>query len=368
MISCCRAVGGLALRRWLLVGPAPACKWHIRAAGVARGVANWAGTNGAAARGALNQRDDHLDRLDADVSPKVGKHFREAFHDGSEKNFECHPFNRRFAYSKRSFFPIEPRNLRTLGVNRQRKKKRGRGDKCPGKGIREKHKHRKSGRPNSRTFESGRTPLYRRLPKWPEAWLSRQKKNYDCLNISKLRYFIEKGRLDVRFPITQRHLHDCRCVKVKNGVKLFNVNDYPFPYKIHIEVASADQSSIDVIKKVGGTVTIVYMERINLRAHVKPFKFEVLPRTARPNLDMIHFLEKMRSRGCLVKYIKPLWLIEEEKRIINEMTEVEESSKLCPEGEQQEGGDEEEQQRRERLLQGYRLQNASGGDQRVAVG
>lgn len=195
-----------------------------------------------------------------------------------------------------------------------------------------------------------------------------KKKNYDCLNISKLRYFIEKGRLDVRFPITQRHLHDCRCVKVKNGVKLFNVNDYPFPYKIHIEVASADQSSIDVIKKVGGTVTIVYMERINLRAHVKPFKFEVLPRTARPNLDMIHFLEKMRSRGCLVKYIKPLWLIEEEKRIINEMTEVEESSKLCPEGEQQEGGDEEEQQRRERLLQGYRLQNASGGDQRVAVG
>lgn len=146
------------------------------------------------------------------------------------------------------------------------------------------------------------------------------------------------------------------------------MNDYPFPYKIHIEVASADQSSIDVIKKVGGTVTIVYMERINLRAHVKPFKFEVLPRTARPNLDMIHFLEKMRSRGCLVKYIKPLWLIEEEKRIINEMTEVEESSKLCPEGEQQEGGDEEEQQRRERLLQGYRLQNASGGDQRVAVG
>ncbi|KJP86148.1 hypothetical protein AK88_04199 [Plasmodium fragile] len=303
----------------------------------------------------MKQRED---KRDAEMEPKLSKHFREVFHDGSEKNFECHPFNRRFAYTKKSFFPIEPRNLRTLGVNRKRKKKRGRGDKGPGKGIREKHKHRKSGRPNSRTFESGRTPLYRRLPKWPEAWLSRQKKNYDCLNLCKLRYFIEKGRLDVRFPITQRHLHDSKCVKVKNGVKLFNVNDYPFPYKIDIEVATADQSSIDVIKKVGGTVTIVYMERINLRAHIKPYKFEILPRTARPNLDAIHYLEKMRSRGCLVKYIKPLWLIEEEKRIINELTEVEESSKLCPEETDSSWGDtEDEQKRRERLLRAYRLQN-----------
>ncbi|SBT72191.1 mitochondrial ribosomal protein L15 precursor, putative [Plasmodium malariae] len=311
---------------------------------------------------------------------KVGKHFREIFHDGSEKNFESHPFNRRFAYSKKSLFPIEPRNLRTLGLNRQRKKKRGRGDKCPGKGIRDKHKHRKSGRPNSRTFESGRTPLYRRLPKWPEAWLTRQKKNYDCLNLSKLRYFIEKGRLDTRFPITQRHLHDSKCVKVKNGVKLFNVNDYPFPYKIDIEVSNADQSSIDVIKKVGGSVTIIYMERVNLRAHIKPYKFEILPRTARPNLDMIHFLEKMRSKGCIVKYIKPLWLIEEEKRIINELTEIEESSKLSEisqvntnmnrsrkihkvhvtgdkEHAYMHNDEEDEDARRYRILQKYRLQN-----------
>ncbi|KYN95893.1 putative mitochondrial ribosomal protein L15 precursor [Plasmodium gaboni] len=267
-------------------------------------------------------------RINKEKELKVAKHYREVFHDGSEKNFESHPFNRRFAYSKKSFFPIESRNLRSLGLNRQKKKKRGRGDKCPGKGIRDKHKHRKSGRPNSRTFESGRTPLYRRIPKWPEAWLSRQKKNYDCLNLSKLRYFIEKGRLDTRFVITQRHLHDSKCIKVKNGVKLFNINDYPFPYKIDIEVSHADQSSIDVIKKVGGSVTIIYMERVNLRAHIKPYKFDILPKTARPNLDMIHFLEKMKSKGCIVKYIKPLWLIEEEKRIINELIEIQENEKL----------------------------------------
>ena len=34
----------------------------------------------------------------------------------------------------------------------------------------------------------------------------------------------------LRYPILQRHLYDSRCARnVKNGVKLFNVNDYPFP-------------------------------------------------------------------------------------------------------------------------------------------
>merc|ERR1712046_342055 len=100
----------------------------------------------------------------------------------------------------------------------------------------------------------------------------------DPLNLSKLRYFIEKGRLDTNFPITQRHLKDSRCMsRIKRGATLFNVNDFPFPYKIDIEVAGADQSSIDAIKAVGGSLTIVYMERVALRAHLKPRKFEVLP-------------------------------------------------------------------------------------------
>lgn len=56
-------------------------------------------------------------------------------------------------------------------------------------------------------------------------------------------------------------------------------NDFPFPYKITIEVSSADQSSIDAIRRVGGTVRVVYRHPLNLRAHVKPYKFEVLPKT-----------------------------------------------------------------------------------------
>lgn len=48
----------------------------------------------------------------------VGVHFEDMFankstaHNGAR--FVPHPFNRRFAYSKRPLFPIEPRNLRIL--------------------------------------------------------------------------------------------------------------------------------------------------------------------------------------------------------------------------------------------------------------
>ncbi|CAE7883585.1 rplO, partial [Symbiodinium necroappetens] len=90
----------------------------------------------------------------------------------------------------------------------------------------------------------------------------------------------------------------------------------------HSKVAGADQSSIDAIKAVGGSVTIVYMERVALRAHIKPWKFEVLPRTARPTLKMVTYLEKMKARGCHVRYIKPLWLIEEEKRLQSQLREL----------------------------------------------
>eukprot|EP00922_Rhytidocystis_sp_ex-Travisia-forbesii_P029800 GHVS01043692.1.p1 GENE.GHVS01043692.1~~GHVS01043692.1.p1 ORF type:complete len:361 (+),score=33.67 GHVS01043692.1:3-1085(+) len=240
------------------------------------------------------------------------------FSDGGETSFRPHPFNRRFAFSDKPVFPIEPRNLRSPGVKRM-KKRRGRGQKNCARGTMRNIKSAAE----TRWSEGGQTPLYRRLPKWPEAYLSRQRRRMEPLNLCKLRKFIERGQVDSRFPITQRHLHDSRCIKVRNGVRLFNVNDYPFPYKIDLEVAGSDQSSIDAICRVGGSVTIVYYDRIGLRAHIKPYKFEVLPKTARPNLEMVHYLEKMRARGCVVRYIQPQWLVDEEKRLRTELYEYE---------------------------------------------
>ncbi|XP_026193392.1 39S ribosomal protein L15, mitochondrial [Cyclospora cayetanensis] len=232
------------------------------------------------------------------------------------------PRSRRTAIQRKPLLPIEPRNLRQPGL-RKKKRRRGRGDKSSAKGIRLKRDQQ--GRfkgPRSKTFEGGKTPLYRRLPKWPEAWLGRQRKRWEPLNLAKIRQFLEQGRLDARFPITQRHLHDSRCVRVRNGVHLFNVNDYPFPYRISIEVASADQSAIDAVRRVGGEVRVVYRHPINLRAHIKPYKFDVLPKTARPGLEAVHFLEKLRARGCVVSYIKPQWMELEERRMQRELQEL----------------------------------------------
>lgn len=40
---------------------------------------------------------------------------------------------------------------------------------------------------------------------------------------------------------------------------------------------------------------------------------------ARPDLNAIFALEKYRARGCIVHYIKPLWLIQEEEVIKSEL-------------------------------------------------
>ncbi|UKK00531.2 ribosomal protein L15 [Theileria orientalis] len=270
----------------------------------------------------LGTSDLNLTKIRKDVKIVDGKlrgvHFEEQHK--YENKFVPHPFNRRFAFSKRPLFPIEPRNLRIYGLLRH--KKRGIGKKSNARGVRKKNDKNRGRKPNSRTFEGGQSPLYTRLPKYPEAILSKFDKKYDQLNLCKLRYFIERGRLDVRFPITQRHLHDSKCVKVKNGVHLFNVNNYPFPYKIDIVVASSDQSSIDVIKKVGGTVSIIHYDKIALRAHIKPYKYEILPKTARPDIKRVYELEKLRLMGCNVIYIKPLWLIKEEERLMQEFKEL----------------------------------------------
>lgn len=227
----------------------------------------------------------------------------------------------RFALSAKPFFPVWKTNLRDVWKKKRRKRLGVGMSGRRGLTLRSAQAQRK----NSRTWEHGAYPLFKRVPRWPQAHkhMTKKKKMLEPLNLAKLRMFIQKGRLDTRFPITQRHLYESRCVtKIRRGVQLFNVNDFPFPYKIDIEVAGADQSSIDMLKAVGGSVTIVYMQPVVLRAHVKPWKYEVLPRTARPTLKMVHYLEKMKARGAQVRYIKPLWLIEEERRLQTQLREL----------------------------------------------
>jgi large subunit ribosomal protein L15 len=62
-------------------------------------------------------------------------------------------------------------------------------------------------------------------------------------------------------------------------------------------------------------VTIVYFDRVGLRAHLFPHKFEVLPKNSRPALKALHYLEKLRARGAEVRYVRPLWMIAEERKV-----------------------------------------------------
>mmetsp|Transcript_11437 Transcript_11437/g.25930 ORF Transcript_11437/g.25930 Transcript_11437/m.25930 type:complete len:349 (+) Transcript_11437:84-1130(+) len=230
-----------------------------------------------------------------------------------------HPVSLRFALSRKPFFPIWTRNLR-IHFRRKKKKRLGRGMQGRNGLL---WRSQRGSFPKLKTWEGGTSPLHRRVPKWPEAKYRGKRKLLRPLSLAKLRYFIEKGRLDTRYPITMRHLRDCKaCPSVKHGITIYNTNDFPFPYKINIEVMGADQSSIDMIKAVGGTVTIVYMNRISLRQHLKPHAYEILHKHARPGLGMVSYLEKYKRKGALVRYVKPLWLIEEERRLQTELREL----------------------------------------------
>lgn len=232
------------------------------------------------------------------------------------------PFKKEQMESPTAFFPVTRQNLRSNGPRRKKLKRmtRGRGgwrSAKSGKGLKPwASHHRDLSNPHMKK-------LWGRIPRWPAIALEGEAMRLRAqLSLAKLRYFIEKGRLDARFPITQRHLLDSGCVKkVGMGVHLYNYNDFPFPYKIEVEVESCDQSSVDMIKAVGGKVVCVFRDRESLRAHLKPYRFEILPEDKVPPRAAVHFLEKQRARGCEVRYLKPMWLIHEKERVKAEMKE-----------------------------------------------
>lgn len=76
-------------------------------------------------------------------------------------------------------------------------------------------------------------------------------------------------------------------------------DDLPFPYRIHIEVTATDQSSIDAINAVGGSVSIVYRHQLNLEAHLHPRRFEILPKTVCiDSSQKRHIAREKRSGRC----------------------------------------------------------------------
>mmetsp|Transcript_7295 Transcript_7295/g.14481 ORF Transcript_7295/g.14481 Transcript_7295/m.14481 type:complete len:179 (-) Transcript_7295:59-595(-) len=84
--------------------------------------------------------------------------------------------------------------------------------------------------------------------------------------------------------------------QIREGVKLLAKHKDELRSPVHFEVSSASKNAIAAVEAAGGTVTCVHFNRLALRALLKPIKFDLLPRRARPNPKrMPYFLDHTRA-------------------------------------------------------------------------
>lgn len=159
------------------------------------------------------------------------------------------------------------------------------------------------------SFEGGQTPLTRRLPKWGFT-NNAFKEPLNPLNFYRLYYFIQRSRIDTTQPITMRDLFEAGVFSsVKYGVKLVGRGAQLIDRPLHLEVTEASAAAIEAIKAKGGSVTCVYRTKMQHLYHMKPYKFDrPMNDTAMPPPYKALKFEKMREKGCDVKFIRPNWL------------------------------------------------------------
>ena len=102
-------------------------------------------------------------------------------------------------------------------------------------------------------FEGGQMPLYQRLPK--RGFNSRNRKDYQLLNIGRLQKAIDAGKLDTKSPITVDALVEAGVVgKVVDGVRLLAKGE--LKAKVDITVTGASKGAVEAVEKAGGKVTV----------------------------------------------------------------------------------------------------------------
>jgi large subunit ribosomal protein L15 len=113
-------------------------------------------------------------------------------------------------------------------------------------------------------------------------------KEYNALNLDRLREWIESGRLDASQTITMKDLRDSGAIRrqIRDGVKLLARGADMFSTPVHLQVSQVSEKAREAVEAAGGSVTTVYYNTLGLRALVMPEWFEkkgrLLPRPARP--------------------------------------------------------------------------------------
>eukprot|EP01035_Chromulina_nebulosa_P020725 gene20725-26869_t len=141
-----------------------------------------------------------------------------------------------------------------------------------------------------RAFEGGQTPIYKTKPKI--GFYNYTHRELEHLNLYKIQQFIDMGRLIVKPNelITVRDLLESGIISnAKEGVKILAHGKDKLVTPIHLEVSFASKESIKAVESVGGTITCVHFTPLSLRALIKPYKFELLPKRARPSPKIMDY-------------------------------------------------------------------------------
>lgn len=147
-----------------------------------------------------------------------------------------------------------------------------------------------------RGFEGGQTPTQRKFPK--HNWRT-SRMNYTQVNLGDVDTWIAKGWLRAGTPehrITTRELHDSGIGgKVKQAVKLLARGATRLRQPLYIEATAASTNAQRLIEESGGQLTKIFYNKLGLRAHLKPHRFAILPRLARPPRWWLlkHFPERL---------------------------------------------------------------------------
>jgi large subunit ribosomal protein L15 len=122
------------------------------------------------------------------------------------------------------------------------------------------------------------------------------------INLGKLQDFVDMGRLSTERTLTMKDLVEAGVAtmsSVKHGMKLLAKGKERLRSPLKLEVSRASQSAIEALEAVGGEVTTVHFNRLALRALLKPHKFDLLPKRARPPPKLLPYYTNYKNRGYL---------------------------------------------------------------------
>ncbi|EME47385.1 hypothetical protein DOTSEDRAFT_69351 [Dothistroma septosporum NZE10] len=139
-----------------------------------------------------------------------------------------------------------------------KKIRRGRGP-ASGKG-------KTSGRGHKGQKQHGKVPAGFNGGQTPD-WVVQGKRGFDnhfsvdmtTVNLNRIQYWINQGRLDPTQPITLKELNASRCTHgIKDGVKLLARGKEELTTPVNIIVSRASAEAINAVEQLGGTVTTRY--------------------------------------------------------------------------------------------------------------